>query len=77
MKPKAYDPQDGYRYQILCRNPQYGREWEHCDYATDRSDRAHLLANYRQAYGAGWEFRTFELPRRCWATLGLGSKKTA
>lgn len=33
--PAAYDPQDGYRFQILCRNPQYGRAYEHCDYATD------------------------------------------
>ena len=30
-KPKAYDPQTGYRYQILCRNVAYSREWEHCD----------------------------------------------
>jgi hypothetical protein len=65
-RPQAYDPQDGYRFQILCRNPSYGRAWEHCDYATDRSDRKHMLENYRLAYGAGWEFRTLQLPRQYW-----------
>jgi hypothetical protein len=67
MKPKAYDPQDGCMYQILCRNQQYnGREWEHCDYAVDRSDKNHLLHNYKLAYGAGWEFKTILLPRQYW-----------
>jgi hypothetical protein len=64
--PKAYDPQDGYRFQILCRNQRYSREYEHCDYATDRSDRTHLLENYRLAYGPGWEFKTIVLPRMYW-----------
>ena len=68
-QPKAYEPAAGYRYQILCRNAAYGREWEHCDYATDRSDKKHLLANYRQAYGAGGEFTTIALPRRFWPPL--------
>lgn len=66
-RPKVYDPQDGYTYQILCRNQQYsGREWEHCDYAVDRADRRHLLDNYRLAYGAGWEFKTIFLPAKYW-----------
>jgi hypothetical protein len=62
--PKAYEPAEGYKYQLLCRNPQYGREWEHCDYAKDRAERNHLLHNYRMAYGAGWEFKTIPLPRK-------------
>jgi hypothetical protein len=66
MKPKAYDPQQGYRFQILCRNLSYSREWEHCDYAAERQERRHLLDNYRQAYGAGWEFRTILLPAKFW-----------
>jgi hypothetical protein len=66
MKPKAYAPEQGYRFQILCRNQSYSREWEHCDYATDRADKLHLLTNYRQAYGAGWEFKTILLPARYW-----------
>lgn len=64
-KPKAYDPQHGYQFQILCRN---GSEWEHCDYATDSADRRYLLGEYRLAYGPGWEFRTLQLPRRYWPT---------
>jgi len=66
-RPEAYDPQPGYRYQILCRNQAYsGRTWEHCDYAVDREDKKHLLSNYRQAYGAGWEFKTIMLPQKYW-----------
>jgi hypothetical protein len=64
--PKAYDPQEGYRYQILCRNQEYDRAWEHCDYAVDRADKKHLLENYRMAYGAGWEFKTIMLPQTYW-----------
>ena len=31
-QPKAYEPEQGYKFQILCRHPEYnGREWEHCD----------------------------------------------
>jgi hypothetical protein len=65
-RPQAYEPQDGYRFQILCRNPQCGRAWEHCDYAVDTADKKHLLANYRLAYGPGWDFRSILLPSRCW-----------
>ena len=65
-RPQAYDPADGYRYQILCRNPAYGRAWEHCEYAEDRAERKHLVDNYRDAYGAGWEFRSILLPARYW-----------
>lgn len=65
-QPAAYDPQPGYRFQILCRNPSYDRAWEHCDYAVDSADKKHLLANYRQAYGAGYEFKTIALPKKYW-----------
>lgn len=64
-QPKAYDPQQGYRYQILCRCGVV--EWEHCDYAVDRADKKHLLAEYRMAYPAGYEFKTILLPRKYWA----------
>lgn len=63
-RPMAYDPQPGYRFQILCRNGS--REWEHCDYAPDKAERKHLLENYRLAYGPGWEFRTILLPAKYW-----------
>lgn len=62
-KPKDYDPQQGYRYQILCRGV-YDREYEHCDYATDRKDKTHLLSNYRNAYGPTFEFKTILLPSK-------------
>lgn len=63
--PKAYSPEQGYQYQILCRHSQYnGREWEHCDYATDGADKKHLLSNYRLAYGIGYEFKTILLPNK-------------
>lgn len=64
--PQAYAPETGYQYQILCRNARYSRSFEACDYATDKSDKIHLLTNYRQAYGAGWEFRVILLPRKYW-----------
>jgi len=64
-RPKAYDPQDGYRFQILCIGPR-GREWEHCDYAVDSADKKHLLENYWLAYGPGWAFKTIMLPAKFW-----------
>jgi len=65
-RPQAYEPAEGYKYQILARNPAYGRAFDHCDYATDRSDKNHLLANYRLAYGGGWEFKVITLPAKYW-----------
>jgi hypothetical protein len=56
------------RFQLLCRNQAYSRAYEHCDYATDRAERKHLLENYRQAYGPGWEFKTILLPAKYWPT---------
>ena len=65
-RPAAYAPCQGYRYQILCRHPQHARTYEHCDYAADTTERNHLLANYRLAYGTGWEFKIILLPRSYW-----------
>lgn len=65
-RPKAYAPEQGYKYQILCRNQSYSREYEHCNYATNSTDKKHLLENYRQAYGAGWEFKSILLPSKYW-----------
>ena len=64
--PKVYEPIEGYKYQLLCRHPQYnGRTWEHCDYAIDKSDKKHLLDNYKMAYN-GYEFKCILLPRKYW-----------
>jgi hypothetical protein len=65
--PQAYDPQQGYRYQILCRNSQYDRAWEHCDYAKDHKEKKYLVGEYRLAYGIGWEFKSIMLPVKYWA----------
>lgn len=64
-RPQAYDPQPGYMFQILVMTP-YDRAYEHCDYAEDRADKKHLLENYRQAYGAGYRFKTITLPQKYW-----------
>lgn len=73
--PKAYAPEQGYKYQILCRHHQYnGKEWEHCDYATDRTDKNYLLSNYRTAYGAGYEFKTVPLPAKYWPVVNEASR---
>lgn len=70
--PKAYDPQQGYRYQILCRNRMYdGTTWEHCDYAKDANEKKHLLTEYRLAYGTGYEFKTILLPQKYWTEYKL------
>ncbi len=64
-KPKAYDPQQGYQYQIFCKSP-YERELEHCDYAVNRTDLKYLIDNYKHAYGAEFSFRWTLLPKKYW-----------
>lgn len=68
-RPKAYSPEPGYRYQLLCRNPSISREWEHCDYAATKGEKNHLVTNYQQAYGSGWEFNIIILPAKYWPTF--------
>jgi len=65
-KPKAYEPQQGYRYQVLCRNQHYDRAWEHCDYAKDKTEKNYLIGEYRMAYGVGYEFKSILLPQKYW-----------
>lgn len=67
-RPKAYDPEEGYRYQILTR-ANGTREWEHCDYAKDRFEKSYLLGEYGMAYGWGFEFKTILLPAKYWPPL--------
>ena len=64
--PLAYEPQQGYKYQILTRNQEYGRTWEHCDYAKDRTEKNYLINEYRIAYGTRWEFKSILLPEKYW-----------
>lgn len=65
---KAYAPEFGYKFQLFVRCPG-DREFEHCDYATDRADLRHLRTNYAQAYGGGFEFRSKMLPAKYWPRL--------
>jgi hypothetical protein len=63
--PKAYDPQHGYKYQILVLCPGQ-REYEHCDYAKDNEEKRYLIGEYRLSYGAGFSFKSILLPRKYW-----------
>lgn len=62
--PKAYQPEQGYKYQILTRNLQYSREWDHCDYAKDKEEKNYLMQEYKLAYGSGWSFKSILLPQK-------------
>ena len=62
--PKAYDPQQGYKYQLLTK---YNNEaYEHCDYAKDKKDKDYLLNEYKLAYGNEFSFKTILLPQKYW-----------
>lgn len=66
-RPKAYDPQPGYKYQILCRyNRSSSREWEHCDYAKTTKEKNDLLEEYRLAYHGEFSFKVIALPKQYW-----------
>ena len=63
---KAYEPQQGYRYQILVRYTGQ-REFESCDYAKDKEEKNYLLNEYRLAYrNNAQEFKTILLPEKYW-----------
>jgi len=64
-RPKAYEPQQGYQYQILVKTP-YDRAYEHCDYAKDSSDKRYLIQEYSMAYGIGHHFKAIPLPKKYW-----------
>lgn len=66
--PKAYEPQQGYKYQILVKTP-YDRAYEHCDYAKDRKERNNLIDEYKLAYGMGYTFKSIQLPKKYWEEL--------
>jgi hypothetical protein len=63
--PKAYEPEHGYKYQILVKTP-YDRAYEHCDYAKDLQENKHLINEYSSAYGVGYSFKSIMLPRKYW-----------
>ena len=63
-RPKTYDPEPGYQFQLFCRCDSVS--WEHCDYAKDPDDLDYLITEYSMAYGAGWEFKWEQLPKKYW-----------
>jgi hypothetical protein len=63
--PKAYEPEQGYKYQILVKTP-HDRAYEHCDYAKDLQEKKHLIDEYSLAYGSGHSFKAIRLPRKYW-----------
>lgn len=63
---KNVSRESGYKYQLLCRNLSYSREFEHCDYAKDRNELRYLIQEYRLAYGPGFEFRSVCQPKKYW-----------
>jgi hypothetical protein len=67
--PKCYSPEYGYKYQILTRDNS-SREFEHCDYAKDKAEKDYLLAEYRMAYGSGFNFKVVLLPQKYWKQVG-------
>ena len=61
--PKAYEPQQGYMYQILGRGNNGA--WESLDYAKFEAEKNYLLHEYKMAYrGQGWEFKVIKLPKK-------------
>lgn len=64
-RPQAYAPEQGYKYQILVKCPS-DRAYEHCDYAKDREEKNYLTNEYKEAYGAGFDFKSILLPQKYW-----------
>ena len=64
-QPKAYSPEYGYKYQILAWD-SYNREYDHLDYAKDKTEKDYLLNEYRIAYPSGSQFKTILLPQKYW-----------
>jgi hypothetical protein len=65
---QAYDPQQGYKYQLLTKY-KGDRAYEHCDYAKDTQERNYLLNEYRLAYGGDFTFRVITLPMKYWKAI--------
>lgn len=67
-KPKVYEPEQGYKYQIFCKESGES-EWEHCDYAENSIEKNYLVNEYQMAYGAGFVFKSIRLPQKYWKEL--------
>ena len=67
-RPKAYDPQHGYMYQLLMWD-QYNREYDHLDYAADTADKNHLVEEYMKANHTS--IKVIKLPKKYWSNAVL------
>lgn len=64
-KPIAYEPTQGQKYQILIKD-QYGRTYEHLDYAVDKKELIELTLEYRVAYHGTCQLKNILLPKKYW-----------
>lgn len=62
-RPKAYEPVQDQMYQILLYD-NYNREYDHLDYAKDKTEKNFLLSEYKLSYGNGFKFKTILLPKK-------------
>ena len=69
-KPATYEPEQGYRYQILTKS-KTARAYEHLDYARNRQELEYLIGEYRLAFTNGDHiFKTIKLPMKFWNETG-------
>lgn len=70
--PIAYEPQHGYKYQLLS---WYGseRQWEHLDYAKDKEEKGYLMGEYRASFGPEYRFKAILLPKKYWVETDINS----
>lgn len=66
-KPKAYQPEKGYMFQIM-RWDEFNREWESVDYSRDKADNKYLLNEYRISDRSG-RYKSYQLPQKYWPVL--------
>lgn len=66
--PKAYEPIQDQKYQLLYRNLEYSREYDHLDYAVDKAELITMLSEYRMAYqnAGAYQIKVITLPYKYW-----------
>ncbi|MDW2886683.1 hypothetical protein [Exiguobacterium artemiae] len=67
-RPKAYDPVEGYRYQLFYKHSEV-RELDHLDYAKDQTELFYLLEEYHLCMTPG-TLRYLQLPKQYWPKEG-------
>lgn len=64
-QPKAYQPKEGFQFQILFRTAG-DIQFEHCGYAEDEAERDELIQQESEGYGDALEFKAIKLPKKYW-----------